>query len=73
MELDKNPERIEGLFDDITPTYDRLNHLMSMSMPCSSGRLPRPWQAVLYSGDKKDARVRRPFFYLEDGYGTYRL
>ena len=32
MELDKNPERIEGLFDDITPTYDRLNHLMSMSI-----------------------------------------
>jgi demethylmenaquinone methyltransferase/2-methoxy-6-polyprenyl-1,4-benzoquinol methylase len=32
MELDKNPERIEGLFDDITPTYDRLNHMMSMSI-----------------------------------------
>ena len=32
MELDKNPQRIEGLFDDITPTYDRLNHLMSMSI-----------------------------------------
>jgi demethylmenaquinone methyltransferase/2-methoxy-6-polyprenyl-1,4-benzoquinol methylase len=32
MELDKNPDRIEGLFDDITPTYDRLNHLMSMSI-----------------------------------------
>jgi demethylmenaquinone methyltransferase / 2-methoxy-6-polyprenyl-1,4-benzoquinol methylase len=32
VELDKNPERIEGLFDDITPTYDRLNHIMSMSI-----------------------------------------
>jgi demethylmenaquinone methyltransferase / 2-methoxy-6-polyprenyl-1,4-benzoquinol methylase len=38
MELDKNPERIEGLFDDITPTYDRLNHLMSMS-------IDRMWRA----------------------------
>ena len=32
MELDKNPERIEGLFDDITPTYDRLNRILSMSI-----------------------------------------
>jgi len=31
-ELDKRPARIEGMFDDITPTYDRLNLLMSASI-----------------------------------------
>lgn len=31
-ELDKRPARIEGMFDDITPTYDRLNLIMSASI-----------------------------------------
>jgi demethylmenaquinone methyltransferase/2-methoxy-6-polyprenyl-1,4-benzoquinol methylase len=30
--LDKRPARIEGMFDDITPTYDRLNLVMSASI-----------------------------------------
>jgi demethylmenaquinone methyltransferase/2-methoxy-6-polyprenyl-1,4-benzoquinol methylase len=31
-ELDKRPARIGGMFDDITPTYDRLNLVMSASI-----------------------------------------
>ncbi|MDW5562755.1 MAG: ubiquinone/menaquinone biosynthesis methyltransferase [Methanomassiliicoccus sp.] len=30
--LDKRPARIGGMFDDITPTYDRLNLIMSASI-----------------------------------------
>jgi demethylmenaquinone methyltransferase / 2-methoxy-6-polyprenyl-1,4-benzoquinol methylase len=32
MGIDKRPETIGGLFDDITPTYDNLNRMMSMSV-----------------------------------------
>lgn len=30
--IDKSPSTIGGLFDDITPTYDNLNRMMSMSV-----------------------------------------
>lgn len=30
--IDKSPSTIGGLFDDITPTYDHLNRMMSMSV-----------------------------------------
>ncbi len=30
--IDKAPKRIGKLFDDITPTYDLLNHILSMSV-----------------------------------------
>lgn len=36
-EMDKRPSRIGGMFDDITPTYDRLNLLMS-------GSIDRRWR-----------------------------
>ncbi len=35
--MDKRPSRIGGMFDDITPTYDRLNLLMS-------GSIDRRWR-----------------------------
>ena len=31
-EMDKSPKRIGELFDDISPNYDLLNHLLSMSV-----------------------------------------
>lgn len=36
-DVDKRPSRIGGMFDDITPTYDRLNLLMS-------GSIDRRWR-----------------------------
>lgn len=36
-DMDKRPSRIGGMFDDITPTYDRLNLLMS-------GSIDRRWR-----------------------------
>lgn len=32
MELDKNREKISGMFDDIAPAYDALNHILSLGI-----------------------------------------